>query len=187
MDVDPHESEALVEARHALVAAIAARLPGVDFERALDTFPDVEAFAARMLEVLPDVCIDDPPIGACYSGPALGRWKQLTRQAIDQQRRAGTLFGVMVDRRWLYPSVQFDANGRQTRAFAELVAQETPGREPLEFAVWLETANPSTGTTPARTLREQPDTRTATERLLDGFVPTIIQPPAAAVTSGTDK
>ncbi|MET4583756.1 hypothetical protein ABIE21_003287 [Conyzicola nivalis] len=115
--------------RALLAAAVGERLTEIDFKRAGELYATPEALAARMLEALPDTPVTDPPIGSCYSAPALARWKQLSRQAIDQQRKAGRLFGAMVDRRWLFPAVQFDKCGRQSRAFAELLYSH-PGQDP---------------------------------------------------------
>jgi hypothetical protein len=172
----------------ALRDVLGARLADVDLGRAMTRYRTPEALATRMLDTLPDVAVTDPPIGACYSAPALARWKQLSRQAIDQQRRSGRLFGVMVGGRMLHPSAQFDNHGRQSRAFVDLYAH-AGGSDPVEFAVWMETPDPVTGVRPSDTLRRAPDTRTSHERLLDGFVPTIVEPPygAAATQPGTKR
>jgi hypothetical protein len=169
----------------ALGDAIVARVGGVDFARVAGIYPTREALAARMLEALPDIVVSDPPIGPCYSSSALVRWKQLSRQAIDQQRRSGRLFGVLVGRRMFYPSAQFDNHGRQSRAFAKMYT-DAGGGDPIEFAVWMETPDPVTGERPSDTLRLAPDTRTPHERLLDGFVPTIVEPPNGAAASEPD-
>ena len=176
-NMDTPTEPANAATRALLTAAIGERLSKLDFDRTREFYPTPEALAARMLETLPDTLVTDPPIGACYSAPALARWKQLSRQAIDQQRKAGRLFGAMVDRRWLYPAAQFDKRGGQSRAFAELLHSH-PGQDPVEFAVWLETDDPATGVSPRLELQQAPDTRTPDERFFDDFVPTIIEPPS---------
>jgi len=172
--------------RALLAAAIGEKLNRIDFDRAMQIYSTPEALAARMLDTLPDTHVTDPPIGPCYSAPALARWKQLTRQAVDQQRRAGRLFGVMVDRKWLYPAVQFDNYSRQSAAFAA-VLEKYPDKAPVEFAVWLETPDSKTGIAPKVDIRRAQNDRTAADRFFDGFVPTIIEPPAMAVESEPDK
>jgi len=169
-----------------LAAALVERFEEVDFASAQQQYRTPEALAARMLETLPDIVATDPPIGSCYSAPALARWKQHSRQAIDQQRRSGRLFGVMVDRRWLYPSVQFDSRGRQSPAFVAVLESQS-GRDAVEFAVWLETPDSETGVTPKAEIQRAADNGTREERFFDGFVPTIIQPPFAPVNSDPDK
>jgi hypothetical protein len=171
-----------------LAAALGERLTRIDFNRAKESYSTPEALAARMLEAVPDVVVSAPPIGPCYSSSALARWKQVSRQAIDQQRRSGRLFGVLVGGRMLYPSAQFDNHGRQSRAFVDLYA-DAGGSDPVDFAVWMETPDPVTGVRPSDTLRRAPDTRTSHERLLDRFVPTIVDPPygAAATQPGTRR
>jgi hypothetical protein len=172
--------------RALLTAAIGERLSKLDFDRTREFYPTPEALAARMLETLPDTLVTDPPIGACYSAPAVARWKQLSRQSIDQQRRAGRLFGVMVDRRWLYPAVQFDNYGRQSAAFTAVLEQHRI-EDPVGFAVWLETPDPETGIVPKAEIRRAENDRTAAGRFFDGFVPTIIEPPTMVVESDPDK
>ena len=184
--LDPFQHEYPADLSSALKSAIAAHLNQVDLGGAMAKFPDVDALVAKMLATLPDFCVDEPPIGSCYSAPALARWKQLSRQAIDQQRRAGRLFGVMVDRRWLYPSVQFDSQGRQSPAFVAVLESQS-AKDAVEFAVWLETPDPETGVTPKAEIQRAADNRTQEERFFDGFVPTIIQPPFAPVNSDCDK
>jgi hypothetical protein len=165
-----------------LAAALGERLTRIDFNRAKESYSTPEALAARMLEAVPDVVVSAPPIGPCYSSSALARWKQVSRQAIDQQRRSGRLFGVLVGRRMLYPSAQFDNHGRQSRAFAEMYA-DAGDREPIEFAIWMATPDSATALRPSDTLRLAPDTRTPHERLLEGFDPTIVQPPYGATAA----
>jgi hypothetical protein len=169
-----------------LTQALTEMLAGRDLSAALAIYPSPESVAQRMLQAVPDVVVRDPPIGACYSAPALARWKQLSRQAVDQQRKAGRLFGVMVDRRWLYPSVQFDSQGRQSPAFLA-VRESRSGKDAVEFAVWLEAPDPETGVAPKAKFQRAADNRTLEERFFDGFVPTIIQPPFAPVNAGPDK
>jgi hypothetical protein len=172
------------EQQQDLRAALMTRLSRVNLAHAIQLGQSPDEVATGMLSALPDVVLADPPIGPCYSSSALARWKQLSRQAIDQQRRSGRLFGVLVGGRMLYPSAQFDNHGRQSRAFADLYADAGGSdRDPVEFAIWMETADPVTGVRPSHVLRSTPDTRTPHERLFDNFVPTIVDPPyGAAVT-----
>jgi hypothetical protein len=171
-----------------LLALLKVKLADLDLTRAIEQYPTVDQLTARMIDAIPDLVISDPPIGPCYSSSALARWKQLSRQAIEQQRRSGRLFGVLVGKRMFYPSAQFDNHGRQSRAFAEMYA-DAGDREPIEFAIWMATPDSATGLRPSDTLRLAPDTRTPPERLLEGFDPTIVQPPygAAATEPGSKE
>jgi hypothetical protein len=175
------------EDHRAALAYLGVRLAEVDLIKALRLHGSAEAMVNRMMYTLPDTILTDPPIGPCYSSSALARWKQVSRQAIDQQRRSGRLFGVLVGGRMFYPSVQFDNRGRQSRAFAEMYADaERSGRDQVEFGIWMETPDPVTGVRPSDTLRLAPDTRTPHERLLDNFVPTVVDPPYGAAAAEPD-
>jgi hypothetical protein len=167
-----------VEFQGAVAAALGERLADIDLVRAVRHYGSVGAIAKGMTNTLPDVIVSEPLIGPCYSTLALSQWKQISRQAVDQQRRSRRLFGAMIDGRWLYPAVQFDSRGRQSQAFAALLLIHSAGAgKEVEFAVWLETPDPKTGISPRAELQNAPDLRTLEERFFDGFVPTIIEPP----------
>jgi len=184
MDSPTEHADAV--ARTLLAAALLERLANTDLDHAMQIYPSPEALAARMLDTLPDTLVTDPLVGPAYSAPALARWKQLTRQAVDQQRRAGRLFAVMVDRRWLYPAVQFDNYGRQSASFRAVLEQHR-NEDPVEVAIWLETPDQESGIAPKAAIRRAEGDRTAAERFFDSFVPTIIQPPAMPAESGPDE
>jgi hypothetical protein len=173
---------------HILSTLLETRLADIDLTRAAQEFPTPEALATRMLEAVPDAIITEPPIGPCYSSPSLARWEQVSRQAISQQRQAGKLFGVKVGGSYYFPSVQFDRHGRQRTAFtvARTTFEEVGGSE-LEFAIWLQTTDPEAGVTPAAEIDNAPDQRTAEERLVDGFRPTIVEPPVGSTPAGIQR
>jgi len=162
----------------AFLLLLAERLASTDLTAAAERYPDAGDLAQRMIDSLPDRYIAEPLVGSCYSTAALARWKRLTRQAVTHQRKVGTLFAVAHKGNFFFPSAQFDNRGRQTPALRDLWAKSVAtGGTPLEFAVWLQTPDPSTGTTPAARLLNAPDTRTPEQRMMDDFEPTIIQPP----------
>jgi hypothetical protein len=141
------------ESRIVLRALLERRLATVDLTRAMRLYPTPEALAARMIDSLPDQFMAEPLLGPCYSTAALARWRRLTRQAVTRQREVGTLFAIEHKARFYFPSVQFDARGRQTGAFRELWAQfQATGGSPLAFGVWLQTSDPEEKVTPASRL-----------------------------------
>jgi hypothetical protein len=170
-----------------LASMLAERLSAMDLSRALEEVLNVDDLVSRMFEAVPDAFITEPLIGSCYTTAALARWKQVTRQAITRQREIGVLFAVQHKALFYFPSVQFDNYGRQTQAFSDLWADyAATGGPPLAFAVWLETPDPATGLSPAIQLRNTPDGRTPEQRLLDGFTPTIVDPPNGAAATEPD-
>jgi len=171
-----------VERQQTVETVLGARLARIDMVRALRFYGSVDGIVKAMTDTLPDAIFAEPLIGSCYSTIAFARWRQVTRQAVDLQRRTGRVWGVMIDGRWFYPAVQFDKRGRQTSAFAavlEIHRAEVNGD--VEFAAWLEKPHPATGISPRVRLQNSTDSRTTEERFFDGFVPTIIDPPLRAV------
>jgi len=167
-----------IDVGRAFADALALVIGGVDIERSLELYGTVEGVAARMLTAIPDRLITQPDIGLCYSTAALARWKQISRQAVVAQYRSGKVFGLMHGRKLVFPSIQFDSRGRMRRVFADEFLR--PGAEQLsvkDFATLLHTADDNTGLSPAMRISESVDVRSALERALDGFVPTIVQPP----------
>lgn len=158
-----------------LLAALATRLEQVDIKECVRRYGTMEGILATMLQSFPDRVITDPHIGPCFTAGRLAKVRGVTRQAISKQHLAGKLFGVKHGGEWLYPSVQFDAHARTRPAFTALFI-EAGGAEqdPSEFAVWLHTPDAETGVSPALQIELAPDTRSETEKLLDGFVPEMI-------------
>ena len=162
----------------AFTDALALVIGEVDIERSLELYGTVEGVAARMLTTIPDLSIAEPDVGPCYSTPALARWKQISRQAVFSQYRSGKLFGLMHDRKLVFPSIQFDSRGRMRPVFADEF--QRPSAEQLsarDFATLLDAVDDNTGLSPAMRISTSVDDRSALERALDDFVPTIVQPP----------
>jgi len=166
------------EAIGELLDVLVEELAAMDLTRAVQCYPSADLLADRMISSLPDVLVAEPPIGPCYSPRALARWKGISRQAIAKQRSRGKLFAVTVDGSTIFPAIQFDSRGRPLPAFRELWdASASDYADPLAFAVWMHTPDPRTGKSPASVLRSAPDTRSDTQRKMEAFEPTIVQPP----------
>jgi len=131
-----------------------------------------------MLTAIPDRLITEPDIGLCYSTAALARWKQISRQAVVSQCRSGRLFGLMHERKLVFPSIQFDSRGRMRRLFAEEFQHSSAEQVSVEdFATLLHAVDDNAGLSPAMRISTSLDDRSALERALDDFVPRIVQPP----------
>ena len=162
----------------ALADALALVVGGFDMQRSVDMYGTVEGVAARMLTAIPDLLITEPNIGSCYSTPALARWKRISRQAVFGQYRSGKLFGLMHERKLVFPSIQFDSRGRMRRGFAEEFQHSSAEQLSVkDFATLLHSVDDNTGLSPAMRISTSVDDRSALERALDEFVPTIVQPP----------
>jgi hypothetical protein len=132
-----------------------------------------------MISAIPDLAIADPPVGAAYSTAALARWKQISRQGVFAQYRAGRLFAVLHLGKLIYPSCQFDSVGNQLPRFRELLREASEDVTDLAgFASWIHTAHPRSGSTPAEALRASPRRGATPSRLPTRSELTVIQPPA---------
>jgi len=158
-----------------LLIALGKLLDLVDFDACLKLYGTMDGILATMLQSFPDRVITDPHLGPCFTASRLAQVRGVTRQAISKQRLAGKLFGVKHAGEWVFPSVQFDDRARMRPAFATIYeAVRETGVDPVQFAVWLHTPNPESGVSTARLIERMPDTRSATERQLHGFVPEMI-------------
>lgn len=162
-----------------LVAALVPAIARMDLARAIKRHGSVEGVADRMIATIPDLAIADPPVGAAYSTAALARWKQISRQGVFAQYRAGRLFAVLHLGKLVFPSCQFDSAGNQLPRFRDLLSEASEAVTDLAgFASWLHTARPRAGTTPAEELRASAY-RGATRGTLPARSElTVIQPPA---------
>ena len=159
----------------AILQAFRERLQEFDMAQVEAAYPDPKELVSRMVTTLPDLFVDDPMIGTCYSTARLAAWKGLSRQGIAHQQRTGRLLGVKHGRTIAFPSVQFDVRGRMTRPFRKLLEEKREaGLTDMEIALCLETPDADTGITPRQQLLDAPDTRTAAEKWTDDFDPVLI-------------
>jgi len=172
---DPMPAVDAASIQEELLAALAARLDQVDIEECVRLYGTMDGILATALQSFPDRVITDPHLGPCFTASRLAQVRGVSRQAISKQRLAGKLFGVKHAGEWVFPSVQFDERARTRPAFATIYeAVRETGVDPVQFAVWLHTPNPESGMSTARLIERMPDTRSATERQLHGFVPEMI-------------
>jgi hypothetical protein len=128
-------------------------LADVDVERLLASHGGVEATGRWMIASLPTVFITDPPVGPCFTTAGLAKWRQVSRQAIFQGRRAGRLLGFKHDGVLVYPDVQFGPDGKPLPAVRELLATAPmPLTDAAAVAEWLRTPIDGSGNTPVEIL-----------------------------------
>jgi hypothetical protein len=162
-----------------LVAALLPAIARMDLARAVELHGSVVGVADRMISTIPDLAIADPPVGAAYSTAALARWKQISRQGVFAQYRAGRLFAVLHLGKLVFPSCQFDSIGDQLPRFGELLSEASEDVTDLAgFASWLHTARPRSGTTPSEELRASARRGATRSTLPTRSELTVIQPPA---------
>jgi hypothetical protein len=81
------------ETHSELMRAVRERLPRIAWDRVISTEGGIEALVEKVMASIPDIYIDSPAVGACYSARRLAvRWG-IIRQAIYQQRRSGRITG----------------------------------------------------------------------------------------------
>jgi hypothetical protein len=169
-----------------LVAALLPAIARMDLPRAVERHGSIEGVADKMISAVPDRYISDPPVGAVYSTAALARWKQITRQAVFAQYRAGRLFAAIHDGKLVFPSCQFDAVGNQLPRFRELLgAAPNQAMDLAGFATWIHTADERTGRNPAEQLRASVPVEATQGALPRRSELTVIQPPTRTTTSST--
>ncbi|SDO94125.1 hypothetical protein SAMN04489867_0989 [Pedococcus dokdonensis] len=101
--------EALTEAVRARVEQRAAEL--AEQGRSLE-LGDVDALADRMVAALPTVHPLDQPLGPFYDTTGLVAWLGISRQALFDRVRRGTVLACRTaDGHLVYPSLQFGRNG----------------------------------------------------------------------------
>lgn len=114
-------------------AFIAARRAGV--ESILD---DAEGIAAAMSAALPVLDPMDELIGPFYDTSGLVKWLGKTRQTLSEQTRNGRLIGMQDGAgKWVYPTWQFDAEGRVHTELAALWRKLRTEAPPWTAAAWM--------------------------------------------------
>lgn len=102
---------------------------------------DVDELADRMLAALPTVHPLDEPLGPFYDTPGLVSWLGISRQAVFDRVRRGTLLACRTeDGHLLYPSLQFGRNGQVRAGVQEAVGALTrAGADGWTIGAWLTT------------------------------------------------
>ena len=104
---------------------------------------DVEELADRMMAALPTVHLLDRPLGPFYDTTGLVAWLGISRQALFDRVRRGTVLACRTsDGHLLYPSLQFGRTGTVRPGVQEAVGAFT--RRDVDgwsIGAWLTTAS----------------------------------------------
>ena len=111
--------------------------------RSLRSLGTLDDLAARMVAALPSVHPWDTAIGPFYDTAGLMLWLGVTRQALADRERRGTLLACRTaDGHLLYPSLQFGRDGQVRPGVFEAVGEFTRrGVDGWAVALWLTTAS----------------------------------------------
>ncbi|HEV7196912.1 MAG TPA: hypothetical protein VGN19_13325 [Pedococcus sp.] len=127
----------------ALAAAVRDRVVAREAElreqgRLLD-LSDIEGLADRMLAALPTVHPLDEPLGPFYDTAGLVTWLGISRQAVFDRVRRGTLLACRTaDGHLVYPSLQFGRAGQVRPGVQEAVgAFVRRGVDGWTIGTWL--------------------------------------------------
>jgi len=109
--------------------------------RSLSDLGDVDDFAERMVAALPTRHPYDEPLGPFYDTTGLVAWLGVSRQAVADRVRRGTLLACRSsDGHLLYPSLQFARDGAVRPGVFEAVGEFTrSGADGWAIALWLTT------------------------------------------------
>lgn len=133
--------DALTEA---LRARLTARVEDLRAQgRTLD-LGEVDDLAERMLAALPTVHPLDQPLGPFYDTAGLVAWLGISRQALFDRVRRGTVLACRTsDGHLVYPSLQFGRNGGVRPGVVEAVGAFTRrGVDGWSVGAWLTTPTP---------------------------------------------
>jgi len=132
---------ALVTRVSALVADRARLL--ADQGRTLGDLGDLDELAARMVSALPTQHPYDEPLGPFYDTTGLVSWLGVSRQAIADRVRRGTLLACRTqDGHVVYPAWQFARDGAVRPGVVEAVGEfARRGADGWATAVWLTTSS----------------------------------------------
>lgn len=130
--------DALTEALRTRIAKRAAELAALG--RSLD-LGDVDDLADRMLAALPTVHPLDQPLGPFYDTAGLVAWLGISRQALFDRVRRGTVLACRTaDGHLVYPSLQFGRNGAVRPGVQDAVgAFARRGVDGWSIGAWLTT------------------------------------------------
>ncbi len=111
--------------------------------RTLRSLGNLEELATRMVAALPSVHPWDIELGPFYDTTGLIRWLGVTRQALADRAKRGTLLACRTeDNHLLYPVFQFDRVGQVRPGVIEAVGTLTrAGADGWAIGAWLTTAS----------------------------------------------
>jgi hypothetical protein len=109
--------------------------------RTLSDLGDLDELAARMVSALPTHHPYDEPLGPFYDTTGLVSWLGISRQAVADRVRRGTLLACRTqDGHLVYPAWQFARDGAVRPGVVEAVGEfARRGADGWSTAVWLTT------------------------------------------------
>lgn len=112
--------------------------------RSLSSLGDLDELADSMVAALPDVHPWGSAIGSFYDTAGLMQWLGVSRQALGDRVRRGTLLACRTsDGHLLYPALQFGRNGQVRPGVVDAIGVLTrAGADGWTVAVWLTTPTP---------------------------------------------
>lgn len=113
--------------------------------RSLRSLGDLDDLAARMVAALPSVHPWDTEIGPFYDTAGLMLWLGVTRQALADRERRGTLLACRTsDGHLVYPVLQFSRNGQVRPGVVDAVGiLKRAGADGWAIGAWLTTPSPA--------------------------------------------
>lgn len=112
--------------------------------RSLRSLGDLDELAARMVAALPSVHPYDTAFGPFYDTTGLASWLAVTRQALADRVRRGTLLACRTaEGHLLYPVLQFGRNAEVRPGVVDAVGiLGRAGADGWTIATWLTTPSP---------------------------------------------
>lgn len=141
-----------------LLHALLRKIMTVDLVAVERAGGSMDAVVDRMLASIPGANVLDDRVGPFYDTAGLKAWFGISKQALDQQARAGHVLCLLsADGFRLYPSFQFDDRGARLPRLNDVLAGLDPEQDdPWGDAVWLNApADELDGLTPAQALRTE--------------------------------
>ena len=113
--------------------------------RSLRSLGDLDDLAGRMVAALPSVHPWDTAIGPFYDTAGLMQWLGVSRQALADRERRGTLLACRTsDGHLVYPVLQFGRNGQVRPGVVDAVGiLKRAGADGWAIGTWLTTPSPA--------------------------------------------
>jgi len=107
--------------------------------RSLRSLGDLDDLAAKMVAALPSVHPYDTALGPFYDTSGLNQWLGVSRQALADRVRRGTLLACRTsDRHLLYPALQFGRTGQVRPGVVDAVGiLSRAGADGWAMGAWL--------------------------------------------------
>lgn len=115
--------------------------------RSLRSLGEPDDLAAKMVAALPSAHPYDTSLGPFYDTNGLNQWLGVSRQALADRVRRGTLLACRTsDRHLLYPALQFGRTGQVRPGIVDAVGiLSRAGADGWAIGTWLTTPSPAFG------------------------------------------